>query len=97
VLIVDKVKFLSALKTNIPVLKRLALPAIVLLLVPSVLYLPVLIVKTKLGVLMSKLFPEIAIIVLAAGVVVGFFVDLMTTISTTLLYLHTKNQKNKRG
>jgi len=96
ILIIDKSKLLPAFKSNAFVLARLAVPAVTLLLVPSLLYLPVLIVKTKVGTLMSKFSPEIVLVVLAAGIVVSFLVDTLVITSTTLLYLHTKNQKDKR-
>jgi hypothetical protein len=96
ILIIDKSKLLPALKSNVVVLARLALPAIVLLLIPSLLYFPVLIVKMEIGTLMGKFSPEIALVVLAAGVVASFLVDTLVITSTTLLYVHTKNRKDKR-
>lgn len=96
ILVVEKSKLVPALRSNLIALSRLAGPAVVLLLVPSMLYLPVLIVKTKIGGLMNKFSPEIVLVVLAAGVVASFLVDTLVITSTTLLYLHTKNQKDKR-
>jgi hypothetical protein len=91
-LIIERRKLFSALKENLFVLKKLFMPTIALVLFPTIIYLPILIARAKTELLVNKFFPEIILIILAVGIAVSFIIDLVITISTTILFL-----KNSQG
>ncbi|RKY33637.1 MAG: hypothetical protein DRP68_01675 [Candidatus Omnitrophota bacterium] len=86
-LIIEKKKLILALKENLFILRRLFLPTLILVLIPTLIYLPILAGRAKALFLINKFFPEIILGVLGIGVAVSFFIDLMVITSTTILFL----------
>jgi len=86
-IIIEKKPFFSALVENVRVVAKLFVPTLFLVILPALLYLPVLVFKSKSLYLMEKFFPEAVLLVPMAGILVTFFVDLLIITSITILFL----------
>ena len=96
-LIIKKKKLFPALKENFVVLSKKFIPTIILAMLPAIFYIPVIIAKTNIVFLAKKLFPEIVLVILGISVAVSFLIDMIVTVSTTVLFLEEdKVKKNKK-
>ncbi|MDD5069624.1 MAG: hypothetical protein PHV17_02750, partial [Candidatus Omnitrophica bacterium] len=89
-IIIKREKLVVALKDNFKVVKKLFLPTIPLAVIPSVFYLPIIVARLKLLFFVKTFEPEAVIVILAVGIFVTFIVNLVITISTTLLFLENE-------
>ena len=96
-IVIKKRSLLSSLFENVRVLIKLFVPSLFLVVVPAAVYLPVLLLKSKTVYLMTRLFPEVSLLILAAGIFVTFFIDLLIITSTTILFMETTGKKKKEG
>jgi len=89
-LIIEKRNILSSIKRGLWFLKRFFFPTLLLVMVPVLLYLPVMLLKQNLGQLVNKFFPEIIVIVLGAGIFITLIIDILTTACPTVIFLKEK-------
>ena len=88
VVMIEKRPFLGSLRRNFSLLKSLFLNTFLLILLPSLLYLPIIILKNNLSVLIDKSSPEITLVVIGAGILFAIVLDaFITTVITTLFLL----------
>lgn len=95
-LIIEKRSLLAALKENFTVLKQLLIPTLGVILIPVLFYIPIVIFKHKLPLLVTKTFPEIVMVALASGIVCSFILEILITMSTTMLFLHLRRGGYKK-
>ena len=90
VAIVKEGRFFKALKEGLVFLKGRFVITFLLILLPSLVYFPIIILKNNLGILMDKTFPEMTLWVIGLGSILSLFVE--TFISTCIItyYLNDK-------
>jgi len=97
-IVINNKKLLPAFSQNLGALRKLFLPTVTLVFMAAIWYLPIVILKTKPLFLANKFFPEAVLVVLIAGAVISVFIDLLITISTTILFInsvgHTVRKKS---
>ena len=93
IIIIEKGKFLSALKQGLLFLKKFFIASVVLTMVPSLLYIPLVVSTHYLPKLIKTFSPEIVIVYLVLGILVAFIIEILITCSTTLLYLNEGSNK----
>lgn len=93
-IMIEKRKFISAIAGSFSLFRRMFLRTIILIILPMLLYLPIIILNYKAAFLIEELFPEAIFIVLFAGIIISsLIVDPVITISATCLYLLYKEDK----
>lgn len=93
-IIIEKRSFFRSLKRSFGLLKSLFLSTFILIFVPSLLGVPVSLLKYNLTRLMVKFFPEITLIILGLGIVVVFIVDSIVLTSVTMLFILNKETES---
>ena len=86
--ILAKKSFLRALITNFRYLIRLFVPTTVLILISALFYLGIYVLETNIPRLMVNTFPEISVIVLAAGIPFTFLINVFIVMTTTVLFIN---------
>ncbi len=88
--IIENKRLFRAIRRSFSILKTLFFQTFVLVLVPTILYLPVSLLKNNLPQLMEKTFPEITLVVLISGILIAMCIDCLVTSSVTVLFLVKK-------
>ncbi|MEK6564637.1 MAG: hypothetical protein AABZ65_06390 [Candidatus Omnitrophota bacterium] len=88
--IIEERKIFPAIKRSVSFCLGALLPTLVLVALPTIIYIPMLILKSKLSFLMSKIFPEAVLIFIVSGIVISVIIDCLVTSSTTILFLNKK-------
>jgi hypothetical protein len=78
----------SAIKRSTTFARSIFLPTLLLVVIPTLIYIPMLILRGKLPLLMSKFFPEVVLIILGLGIIISVVIDCLITCSTTILFLN---------
>lgn len=78
---------LRALINNFRYLKRLFLPTTLCMFMAALLYLGLFFLEVNIQGLAARLSPEIIVVVLAGGICATFFVNLLVTTTSTLLFV----------
>lgn len=91
--IIEEKKIWPAIKRSVSFCRSTFLPTLILVALPTLFYLPMLILKGKLPLLMSKFFPETVLIFLGLGIVVSVIMDCLITGSTTILFLNQRKDE----
>lgn len=87
-------KFASALLLGVRLFFKKMAKTLVVISVPMLLYIPITIVRSNMGIIVEKFSPEASVIVLFAGILVGtVIVDGFVTIAATLLFLEANDEK----
>jgi hypothetical protein len=89
IIIIEKKKFLRALGLNLSVLFRSFSTSFLVVLIPTLFYLPILVARNNIESLSNATVPEIQIFIIVLGVLVTMAIDLivLTTITTHYLFL----------
>lgn len=90
--IIERRGLISAIKRGMLLSKSYFLTTIILVAIPSLLYIPIVFLKAKSVALMVRLFPEIVLIILGIGIVVTVLIDCIVTCSIATLFI---NQERK--
>ncbi len=91
--VIENKKFFAAIKRGMSIFKQNFLPSLVLVGLPSLLFIPLMILKSRAPLFMGKFFPEIVLFILGLGVVVTVLIDCLITCSTTVLFLGQKESQ----
>lgn len=91
--IIEEKKAGAAIKRSISFSKSAFLPTLILVGLPTLIYIPMIILRGKLPVLMSKVFPEAVLIFLGIGIVISVIIDCLVTSSAAILFLNKKEGK----
>lgn len=87
-------KFIPAFLSGIKLFIKLFVSTLALAGLPMVLYIPNILLRSNLGFLSDKFSPEVTVGVLFFGIIMGtMIVDLIITISTTILFLEVADEK----
>lgn len=86
--IIEEKKTWPALKRSVSFSKSAFIPTLLLVALPTLIYIPMIILRGKLPVLMSKVFPETVLIFLGIGIVISVVIDCLITSSTAILFLN---------
>ncbi|MFH1459044.1 MAG: hypothetical protein ABIG64_01540 [Candidatus Omnitrophota bacterium] len=92
-IMIENKNFFLAIFRNLSFVMRNLFSALILTIIPLTVFIPVVLLKSNMIVLMNRLIPEIVFIILIAGVFISFFINLVITISITKAYLVIKNDK----
>jgi hypothetical protein len=89
IIIIEKKKILTAIMMNLNVLFKSFRTSFLVVLIPTLFYLPVLVARNNIESLANATLPEIQIFVIVLGVVVTMAIDLvvLTTVTTHYLFL----------
>ncbi len=92
-IIIDNKKFFPAILRSFRFFKKYFFVTLVLVGAPLLLYLPIAVFNFNAAVLMSKLYPEIILLIAILGIVISsLIIDLLVTLTTTLLYQSEKEK-----
>ncbi|MBN2483170.1 MAG: hypothetical protein JXD21_03055 [Candidatus Omnitrophica bacterium] len=92
ILIIDRKKLWGAFLENIRMLLSRLVPTVILVALPSLLYVPMLILKSYASLFARTGFPESVLIILAVGVIAALVIDYWITISITVYFLKNKTE-----
>jgi|CXWL01.1.fsa_nt_gi hypothetical protein len=90
IIVHEKKKIFSALIENFKILLHTFPTTLLIVGLPTLLYLPILALRNNIPFLMDTLGPEVQIIVIIIGLFVTMGIDLMIIVSATTLYLFVK-------
>ncbi len=95
-LLIDNEKLIKAVFRSFMLFKKLFLQTLVIVTLPSLLYIPFIIINYNTPFLIQNLFPEVVLLVLIAGLTVNSIViDCMMTTTSTALFMFNKEQGKK--
>lgn len=80
-------KILKALKDNFLILKNNFIATLLLITIPALLVLPLLYLNNNASVLMKKIFPEAALLLLFSGIILSLFVNTLIIALITQFFL----------
>lgn len=91
VLITDHAKLLKSIGKSILLFKNFFIPTLVLVGVPTLLYIPIIVLNYNIVFLINLLFPEIVLGVAFLGIIISsLIIDPLITVATTFFYLENK-------
>lgn len=94
-LIIEKEKLIRAIGRSFVIFKKLFFRTLLLMLLPMLLYVPVIILNYYNGYLIDTLFPEFVLVVMLLSVVMNsLIIDPLVTISSTYFYLQYREKKS---
>lgn len=88
VVMLEKKKLWPAIKKGLSFSKSKFLPTLILIIFPTLIYIPLTLLGGRLPFLMNRLFPEVVLIFMGLGIIVSLIVDCLITCSTTVLFLN---------
>lgn len=91
--IIEDKKIWPAVKRGVSFSKSVFLPTLILISAPTLAYIPMVILRGKLPMLMSKVFPEIILIFLGIGIVISALTDWLITSAAAVLFLGKREGK----
>ena len=86
-IITKQTTIIEAFKRGIALSRKAFASTALLVIAPSLLLLPTIILRINSGILMVRFFPEIILVILGIGIIISFIVDCIITCSTTLFLL----------
>jgi hypothetical protein len=96
-LVIDNEKLLRAIGKSVILFKKLFLQSLVIVTLPSLLYIPFIILNYNTPFLIQNLFPEAVLLTLIAALTVNsLIIDTMMTSTSTVLFLLYKEQGIKK-
>lgn len=87
IIIIDKKKVYTAFLMNLKILWRSFPLTFFFVLIPTMLYLPLLTARNNISALMNVFGPEVQIAVIILGLVISMSIDLLILVSSTILFL----------
>lgn len=93
IMITEKKPLLKAILGSIAISARNFIKVFCLILLPFLLYLPLVFMRTFVAAIMNKTFPEASFYVTLLGIVMSIFVDSFVIVSVTQFLLDTKKAK----
>ncbi len=90
IIIIEKKRFLSAMLMNFKVIFSSFWTTLVIVFIPTILFLPILILRNNTGALVEKTFPEVQIAVIILSVIASTALNAYITAVTTLFYIYKR-------
>ncbi|KPK41321.1 MAG: hypothetical protein AMJ78_05770 [Omnitrophica WOR_2 bacterium SM23_29] len=94
-IIIERRKFLGAIKKSFSISKRVFLTTIVLVITPRILDVMAMALKQKFVGLMNLTLPEITLVILAGGIAVTFVTDSLVFLTTANLFVLSKETEKE--
>lgn len=94
-IIIERRKFLGAIKKSFSISKGVFLTTIVLVITPRILDVLVMVLRQKFIGLMNLTLPEITLVILAVGVAVTFITDSLVFLTTANLFVFSKETEKE--
>lgn len=92
-LIIDNKGFHKSIGKSVVLFFKFLVPTLILVLLPMLLFIPLIVSSSNYAFLMNKLFPEIVFYLEALGIILSvLIIDPVITMSTTILYLKNKQE-----
>lgn len=92
-LIIEKEKLLKSIWKSFVLFKNLFIPTLILVTLPTLLFVPIVILQQKNAFLVYRVFPEIVLLVsILNAALSALVIDCLMTVSTTVLYLLQKEK-----
>ena len=91
--IIEEKKIWPAIKRSVSFCFGAFLPTLILVGLPTIIYLPILILKGKLSLMVSKIFPEAVLIFVGLGIVISVIMDCLVTSSTVVFFLNKRKSE----
>lgn len=91
--IIEEKKAGAAIRRSISFSKSAFLLTLILVALPTFIYIPMIILGGKLPVLINRVFPEVVLIFLAVRIVISVVIDCLITCSTAVLFLNKREEK----
>jgi hypothetical protein len=93
ILVIEKANLIKAIIKSAVLFKKFFIPTIALVALPLLIYIPIIVLNYNIAFLIERLFPEFVLGVLFLSIVIGSLViDPVVTVSTTVLYLMSKEK-----
>jgi hypothetical protein len=93
-LMLEDSKLFVALGRSVVLFFKLFIPTVVLIGLPLLTYIPVIVLQYNTPLLISKVFPEAVLYVcIIAAILNSFVIDMLITVSTTVLFLQNRDLK----
>lgn len=92
-IIIENIGFWRAAGISIKTVCHYFATSILLVLVPVLFYMAAVISKVFIPRLMDKVFPEMSLVILGAGILIALLVNTIIAVSATILYLSVKESK----
>jgi hypothetical protein len=86
----EQKKAFSAIKRSISFCRNVFLSTLILVGIPTLFYIPLIMLQGGLAKLMSRFFPEIVLAIVGLNIVVSVITDCLVTCSTTILFLEQR-------
>jgi hypothetical protein len=93
-LMLENNKLFQAMARSVGIFFKLFIPTAVLIGLPLLTYIPIIVLQYNTPLLISKVFPEAVLYVcVIAAILNSFVIDLLITLSTTVLFLQNRDSK----
>ena len=93
IIVIERKKIFTALFLNFRIIFRSLFFVFTLVLLPTLLYVPILLLRSNLMAPVSQIIPPFQFVILLLSVVVTIFIDATVLTATTTYYLHKKESK----
>lgn len=90
--IIKKKSLIFAVREGLLIFGRLFVPTVLLAMIPTLLYLPIVILRAKVIFLINNVFPEMVLAVLYCGIVLGTLIEFIVYASLTILYINKEGR-----
>ncbi len=92
IIIIEKKSILKAIRLNLTVLLKSFNVSLLVVLIPTLFYLPVLVARNNIEALVNRTVPEIQIFIIILGILITLVIDLIVLITVTTHYLFIKEE-----
>ena len=89
----EQKKAFSAMKRSISFCRNVFLLTLILVGIPTLFYIPLIMLQGGLAKLMSRFFPEIVLAIMGLNIIVSVITDCLVTCSTTILFLNKRKDE----
>lgn len=91
IIVLERKKIAQSIVLNLKSLGSSLWLTVMIVVIPTIFYLPILLIRNNIGILVYKSIPEVQIVVIALSVLATVAINMVITTSTTLLYLYKKD------
>ena len=92
IIIIDRKKIFPALFRNFKILARSARFTLTIILLPALLYVPLLLLRSTAPLLQRHFAPEVMLVIAVTGILVSAFIDAVHYTAASMFYLLTKEE-----
>ena len=89
----EQKKAFSAMKRSISFCRNVFLSTLILVGIPTLFYIPLIMLQGGLAKLMNRFFPEIVLVIMGLNIIVSVIMDCLVTCSTTILFLNKRKDE----